>query len=73
MNLAKVFNDMTVATGKISFDLSRTNLLKATIHWDQDFRRISQAPSLISISNIVELGASIEAVMHVARIRKHSL
>ena len=48
-NLAKGFSDRTVAVGKISFALRHTNLLKATIHWAQDFRRISRTPSLIGI------------------------
>ena len=33
VNLAKGFSDRTVAAGKISFGLRRTNLLKSTIHW----------------------------------------
>ena len=32
MNLAKGFSYRTVAEGKISFGLHRTNILKATIH-----------------------------------------
>ena len=54
VNLAKGFSDRTVAAGKISFGLRRTNLLKVTIHWDQDFRRISWTPSLIGTSNADE-------------------
>ena len=44
LNLAKVFSDRTVAAGKISFGLRRKNLLKATIQWAQDFRRMSCTP-----------------------------
>ena len=47
----KCFSDRTVAAGKISFALRLNNLLKATMHWDQDFKRIIQTPSLIGISN----------------------
>ena len=32
VNLAKGFSDRTVSTGKISFGVRWTNLLKATIH-----------------------------------------
>ena len=70
VNLAKGFSDRTVATGEINFDFSWTNLLKSTIHWAQYFMRISQTPSLISISNSDKLRAEIEAVRQRARIRK---
>ena len=42
VNLAKGFFDRNVAEG---------NIMKATIHWSQDFRSIIQVPSLIGISN----------------------
>ena len=61
VNLAKGFSGSTVAAGKISFGLRWINLLKATIHLAQDFRRISDIPSLIDIINDVELRAVIEA------------
>ena len=73
VNLAKGFYDGTVASGKISFGLRRTNPLKVTHHWYQDFRRISWTPSLIGIINDAEFCAAIEAVRKRARIRKHSL
>ena len=73
MNLAKGLSDRNVAAGKISFGLSQTNLLKSTIHWAQDFRRISRKPSLIGISNAAEFRAAIEAARQRDRIRKHSL
>ena len=41
LNLAKGFSDWIVATGKNSFGLRQTNILRSTIHWYQDFRRIS--------------------------------
>ena len=50
-----------------------TNFLKATIHWTQDSRRISQTPSLISISNAAKFRAVIEAARQRDRISKHSL
>ena len=73
MNLAKGLSDRTVATGKISFGLHNNNLLKASIHWDQYFRKISRTPSLIGIINAAELRATIEAERQRARIRKYSL
>ena len=69
MNLAKGFSDRTVAAGKIRFGLIQTNLLKATIHWAQDFRRISQIPSLIGIINATKFRAAIDAARQRARIR----
>ena len=73
MNLAKGFSDRTVDTGKARFSLRRTNLLKANIHWAQDFSRISRKPSLIGISNAAKFHAAIEAARQRARIRKHIL
>ena len=61
VNLAKGLSDRTVAVGKISFGSSETNLLKANIHWAQDFIMIIQTPSLISISNAAKFRAAIEA------------
>ena len=73
VNLSKGLSDRTVVAGNISFGLCRTNSLKATIHWDQDFRRISQTLSLIIISNAAEFCAAIEAKKKRARIMNHSL
>ena len=73
VNLSKGFSERTVAPGNISFGLRCTNLLKSTIHWYQYFRRISWTPSLIGISNASEFRAAIEAAIHRARTRNHSL
>ena len=54
VNLAKGLSDRTVAAGNIRFGLRWVYLLKATINWDQYFRRIIWTPSLIGISNVVE-------------------
>jgi hypothetical protein len=51
-SLAKGFAERLVANGKIVFGLRQTNLLKAAVHWAQDFRRISRTPSLNSIGAI---------------------
>jgi len=44
--LAKGFAERTLAQGRIVFGLRKTNLLKASINWAQDFRRISREVSL---------------------------
>ena len=71
--LSKGLSDRTVAAGKTSFGLRRTNLLKATIHWSPEFRRISRKPLLIGISNAAECRATIESARQRDRIRKHIL
>ena len=73
VNLDNGFSDRTVSVGKISFGLRRTNLLKATIQWDQEFRRIVRTPSLIGIINTAEFLSVIVAARQRASIRKHSL
>ena len=50
VNLVKGSSYRNVVAGKISFGLRWTNLLKATICWAQDFRRITRTPSLIVIA-----------------------
>ena len=72
-NLAKAFFDRNIASGNTSFGLRLTNILKATIYWAQEFRRISRTPSLIGISNITEFCAAMEAARQKARIRNYSL
>ena len=71
-NLAKGFAERTVANGKIIFGLRRTNLLKATIHWAQDFRRISREPSLDGIENMRGFKVAIETAKQRAKIRKYN-
>ena len=71
MNLSKGFSDSNVDTGKISFGLHQTNLLKATIYWAQVFRKISRTPSLIGTSNAAEFRAAIEASRQRASTSKH--
>ena len=73
MNLDKGFSDSTVDVEKIGFGLRRTNILKATTHWYQDFRRISTTTSLIDISNADEFCAAIEAARQRVRIRNYIL
>ena len=73
VNLVKGFHDRNVSTKKISFGLLRTNILKKTLHWAQDFWKIRRTPSLVSISNADKVCTTIEAAKHRDRIRKHSL
>ena len=73
INQAKGLSGRTIAAGKISFGLRWTNLLKATIHCAQDFRRISQTASLVGISNSAEFCTVIERARQRARVRKHIL
>ena len=60
LNPAKVFSDRTVAAGKISFGWCWNTLLKATIYWAQDLKRISRTPSLIGIIITAKFRAAIE-------------
>jgi hypothetical protein len=71
-SLAKGFAERTVASGKIVFGLRGTNLLRATVHWAQDFRRISRAPTLDGIGAMPDFKAAIETAKQRAQIRKHN-
>ncbi len=71
-SLAKGFAERTVASGKIVFGLRQTNLLRATVHWAQDFRRISRAPTLDGIGAMPDFKAAIETAKQRAQIRKHN-
>ena len=71
VNLDKEFYDRTVSTGKIIFGLHRTNLMKVSIHWDQDFKRIIRIPSLIRIRNYDAFLTAIEASRQRASTSKH--
>ena len=59
-SLAKGFAERTVASRKIVFGLRQTNLLRATVHWAQDFRRISRVPTLDGIGAMPDFKAAIE-------------
>jgi hypothetical protein len=72
-SLERGFAERTVASGEIVFSLRRTNLLKATVHWAQDFRRISRAPSALDgIGAMLDFKAAIETARQRAQIRKHN-
>jgi hypothetical protein len=63
--LAKGFASRRVADGKISFGLKRILFLKASIHWTQDFRRVSRVATLAGIEN----QASFREVIYTANFR----
>jgi hypothetical protein len=69
-SLAKGFAERMVASGKIVFGLPRMNLLRATVHWAQDFRRISRVPTLDGIGAMPDFKAAIETAKQRAQIRK---
>lgn len=71
-SLSKGFADRRMADGRITFGLRRTNLLKAVIHWAQDFRRISREVTLDGIADADEFKAAIEIAAQRAKIRKHN-
>jgi hypothetical protein len=68
--LAKAFADRTQANGRITFGLRRQNLLKSTIHWVQDFRRISRSPTLDDITDVNNFRAKIQTARERALVRK---
>ncbi len=68
--LAKAFADRTQANGRITFGLRRQNLLKSTIHWVQDFRRISRTPTLNAIADVEDFRAKIQTARERASVRK---
>jgi hypothetical protein len=70
--LEKGFAERTVTSRKIVFGLRRTNLLRVTVHWAQDFRRISRAPTLDGIGAMPDVKAAIEMAKQRAQIRKHN-
>jgi hypothetical protein len=59
-SLSKGFSDRTAVNGRINFGVRRTNHLKATIHWAQDFRRISRELTLDGIEDICDFKDAIE-------------
>ena len=73
VNRAKGLYDRTSATGKTSFSLIRNNLMKAKIHWAQDFRKIIRTPPLVGIRNSAKFRTEIEVASQRDSIRKHSL
>jgi hypothetical protein len=70
-SLAKGFAECTAAQGEIIFGLRRTNLLKATVHWVQDFTRISREPTLDSFPDAASFRVAIEIARQRAQVRKH--
>jgi hypothetical protein len=71
-SLPKGFAERTQANGKIIFGLRRTNLLKAAIHWAQDFRRISGVPNLDDVADQAEFREALETARLRAQMRRHN-
>jgi hypothetical protein len=71
-SLAKGGGERTVVSRKIVFGLRQTHLLRATVYWAQDFRRISRAPTLDGIGAMPDFKAAIEMAKQRAQIRKHN-
>ena len=46
-NMSSSFASRTQTDGRIIFGTRRTKLLKALIHWNEDFFRVSQLPSIV--------------------------
>jgi hypothetical protein len=71
--LAKGFADRTVALGRCDFGLRRTNFLKSTIHWAQDFKRVSRNPTLdVATADAAALRVAIKEARLRAMTRKHN-
>jgi hypothetical protein len=64
-SLSDSFASRTQLLGKIIFGLRRKKRLKATLHWAQDFRRISRD---LSLEGIVD-AADFHVVIEVSRLR----
>jgi hypothetical protein len=71
-SLAKGFADRTQANGKMIFGLRRTDPLKATAHWAQDFRRIGRVPKLDEIADQADFRAALETARLRAQTRRHN-
>ena len=51
-SMATSFAALTAATGRIVFGTRRTKLLKACVHWVQDFNCILAKPTIVGLSEI---------------------
>ena len=70
--IAKELGSRTGARGRTRFNNRRTNCLKATIHWAQDFRRISRAVLLDpAVIDEATFKAQIETAKQRAAIREN--
>jgi hypothetical protein len=71
-DLAKAFADRTVANGRIAFGSRQQNLLKSTIHWVQDFRRIRRTPALDDVTDINDFKMKIQTARERSRVRRRN-
>jgi hypothetical protein len=72
-NLSKDFKDRTIAQGRIQFGLRRTNDLKLTICWAQDFRRISKEVTLEGITDAAQFKAALAIARQREVVRSHNM
>ena len=68
-NMSSGFASRTQADGRILFGTRRTKLLKALIHWNEDFFRVSQLPSVVGLNEAIFI-AQLERALARADIRK---
>ena len=68
--MSSSFSNRTANNGRIIFGTKRTKLLKATIHWVQDFFRISSTPSVVGLSELT-FKAELDTSLARASIREN--
>ena len=71
-NLSRGFSERTAANRMIIFGLWRTNTLKATVHWAQEFQRIIRYPTVDGIEETSTFKESIDAEKAQSDIRNHN-
>jgi hypothetical protein len=67
--MASDFGGRTANNGRINFGTRRTKSIKATIHWVQDFYRVSERPTIVGLSEL-SFKAQLERALARAEIRK---
>ena len=68
-SMSSGFASRTQADGRILFGTRRTKLLKALIHWNEDFFRVSQMPSIVGLTEAI-FKAQLERALVRSDIRK---
>jgi hypothetical protein len=67
--MASDFGGRTANNGRINFGTRRTKSIKATIHWVQDFYRVSECPTIVGL-NEHTFKSQLERALARAEIRK---
>ena len=67
--LAEEYSKRTVTDGRFFMGLERTKLLKATVHWTQDFGRLGGIPSIVGL-NAATFKAQVRQARDRATIRQ---